>query len=108
MKTIIVIICIVLGALLMWSAVPAHSQGVTMITPHQCNLTEAMLKGLSENYKEVAIGGGISSKGYQVRLFVSKSNTFTVLETRPGGISCINSAGDDWTMAPPEKPGEHL
>lgn len=97
MKTLTVIICLALAALLMWAA-SAYSQGITMITPHQCNLTEDMLKGLSEKYKEVTIGGGISSKGYHIRLFVSKANTFTILETRPGGISCINSAGDDWIM----------
>lgn len=77
-----------------------RAQGVVMITPLQCNLTEDMVKQLGLTYKEVAIGAGISSKGYQVRLFVSKDNTFTVLETRPGGISCINSAGGDWTMKP--------
>ena len=99
MKTLTAIIILALVALLMWIG-SAYSQGVTMITPHPCNLTEAMLKGLSEKYREVAIGAGISSKGYHVRLFVSKDKTFTVLETRPGGISCINSAGDDWTMNP--------
>lgn len=99
MKTFIIAVILACGALLMWAA-SAHSQGITMITPHQCNLSELMLKGLTEKYKEVAVGGGISSNGYQIRLFVSKENTFTVLETRPGGVSCINSAGDDWTMKP--------
>lgn len=81
-------------------SVSANAQGVIMMTQLQCNLTGEIVKQLGLTYKETAVGAGLNSRGYQVRLFVSKSNTFTVLVTRPEGISCIAASGDDWTLKP--------
>lgn len=81
-------------------AVPAQAQGVTMITPLSCDKTEVLLKLLKDRYREQAIGGGISGQGELVRIFVSDTNTFSIIVTKPGGMSCFYTGGGDWTMKP--------
>lgn len=93
MRPLFVLLAIIL-------AIPAQAQGVTMITPIACDKTETMLKLLSDRYHEQAIGAGINGQGEQVRVFVSDANTFSIIVTKPGGISCFYTGGGDWTMKP--------
>lgn len=81
-------------------ATMAHAQGVTMIVPIPCDKTEPMLKMLKDKYREQMVAGGISGQGDQVRIFVSRADTFSIIITKPGGISCLYTGGGDWTMKP--------
>lgn len=96
---------VALFAALMWFASPSHAQSMSMTTFSVCNYTPIVLKLLTDKYHEVVIGGGINKRGEQARLFVSP-DTWTILITRPDGISCLAQVGDGWIVAPPTIQGD--
>jgi hypothetical protein len=102
-------VLIVIGALLaaimivaIWNS-PAQSRGFTVPIMLKCNDTRTVLGMLHEGYKELPIGGGMSSDE-QVRLFTSHhagdKQTWTLIISNPNGLSCILKGGDDWIVAP--------
>ena len=99
-------LCVVSMALLLPGS--ANAQGVAMIMQIPCNETKTPLKLLTEKYHEEAVAGGISGAGDQVRLFVSDANTFSVVVTKPGGLSCLYQGGGDWTDNPAKIKGDDL
>ena len=71
------------------SAAPASAQMV-------CGNHEAIEKRLAENYKEVRTGVGLAANGALLELYTSEKGTFTVVLTRPNGLSCLMAVGEAW------------
>lgn len=61
-----------------------------------CAPREVLVKFLAENFNETRIGMGLSTSGAMVELFESKSGTWTILVTGPGGPTCSVAAGHSW------------
>lgn len=98
MRLLPVLVIIALGALLMWSAVPAHAMGM-------CGKREDFVKALANAYGESSKALGIAGRVNIVEVFNSgDGGTWTVLVTTPEGKSCILAAGSDWQELPPPKP----
>lgn len=93
---------ITVSAAAFWAAFsfPAGAQQV-------CTTRADLLKMLAEKYKEQPAGTGTVGTSSIVELFVSEAGTFTLLNTLPGGISCIFAAGKDWQFEAIKK-GSHL
>jgi hypothetical protein len=63
-----------------------------------CAEHDSMVRVLDGKYKEKLSTYGVAGHKDKVEVFVSKSGTFTILSTRPDGISCVIAAGEDWEM----------
>lgn len=68
---------------------PAQSQA-------QCNMREAMVKQLSEQYGEKPAAVGQVDQQSLVEIFVSENGTWTILVTGTDGGSCVLAAGESW------------
>ena len=55
---------------------------------------------LKDNFGEVEVGQGLSSRGYLVEVFVSPAGNWTILLSQPDGQSCLADAGEAWVMVP--------
>ncbi|MEX3316463.1 hypothetical protein [Sulfitobacter sp. PS-8MA] len=73
-----------------------------------CAPRTALVTRLEAAYGETLSARGLQSGQSLIEIFASpKSGSFTVLMSRPDGISCILSTGTHWMVEPglPEKEG---
>ncbi|MEM6461538.1 MAG: hypothetical protein AAF724_06455 [Pseudomonadota bacterium] len=65
-----------------------------------CGDRTALLKALSEKYKESPRALGLSTSGKAVfEVYTSKSGTWTIVMTTTKGVTCIMAAGHSWEEA---------
>ena len=74
---------------------------VTSTAAHaNCALRDVVVEKLQNKYAEQLTAGGLhssQSKTAMVEVWASpETGTFTVMLTRPNGISCIMASGTDW------------
>ena len=61
-----------------------------------------IVEKLKEKYGEDQRGLGLGGKKSVIELWSSeKTGTWTIVMTRPSGVTCILAAGDTWMEAPP-------
>ena len=98
MKRIVVIIVgalmILVGALVK----PAESQS-------NCGLRQDIASKLERTYQETPTGIGLSKNGGVFEVFTSPNGTWTILFTKPDGLSCMMAVGDNWESKAPELAG---
>ena len=84
-------------------AAPAQAQPV-------CGPRAEIVGKLSANYEEQQAAVGLASNGNLLEVFTSKAGTWTVLFTRPDGITCFIAAGNNWqdTREPATVAGQEL
>ncbi len=73
-----------------------------------CHEHAQLVKALADRYREVPVAIGLQTDGQLVQVFASsETGTWTILVTRPGGTSCILSAGRHYDQheLPPPGPG---
>ncbi|OAF05546.1 hypothetical protein AYJ54_01175 [Bradyrhizobium centrolobii] len=64
---------------------------------------------LKSIFGELETGLGLSNKGHVVEIFVSPAGTWTILLSRPDGLSCIVDEGEAWTLiGSPSRDARHL
>ena len=74
------------------AAAPASAQSAPV-----CSERESALKHLAEKYSEVPVAMGVASNGSLVEVLTNdKGTSWTIILTKPGGISCIVAAGEGW------------
>lgn len=61
-----------------------------------CGQHADVTKKLETNYKELPVGMGLSTDGGLIEIYSSEKGTWTILVTRPSGITCLVAAGDNW------------
>lgn len=71
------------------SATPAFAQ---MVCGNHSDITRQLQAG----YQEALSGIGVASNGGVIELYTSKKGTFTILLTRPNGMSCLMAVGQNW------------
>ena len=71
-----------------------------------CGEHDKVVSNLKRNYSEVPIYIGLGSRGEVIEILVAPSGTFTIIYTRPNGLSCIMAAGTDLEKTPPVEPGD--
>ncbi len=85
-----------LGALLIGlSALPTNAAPQTPCGPHG-----DVAKHLGSGFSENPVSMGLASNGTVIEVFASSSGTFTILMTRPDGITCLMAAGENWEELP--------
>jgi len=62
-----------------------------------CGKRDAVVAALEKNHGEVAVSRGLTSRGTLIEVFASpKSDSFTIINSRPDGVSCLVTAGEGW------------
>jgi hypothetical protein len=71
----------------------APAEGQQML----CNKRSEVLKNLTANYREAPVGLGMASNGGVLEVLTSKDGaTWTILLTKPDGVSCLVAMGNSW------------
>jgi hypothetical protein len=71
----------------------ASAQGV-------CSERAKFVDQLAVNYAENTVGLGLVNNGNVLEILVSKNGTWTILVTKPSGISCVVATGEAWEKIP--------
>lgn len=61
-----------------------------------CGERGFIARKLESGYSEKPIAMGLSADGAVVEVFASDAGSFTIVVTRPDGLSCILIAGESW------------
>ena len=74
-------------------------------SPPMCLERSQLTEALQEAYHESPRGAGLQSPYQMLEIWSSpETGSFTVLVTRPDGISCVVASGNYWQDAPPPQP----
>ncbi len=94
----------ILGALLIgWGAFSSSAQAQTM-----CGERGAVVTSLEKTYSETPVSMGLASNGAIIEILASPSGTFTIILTRPNGLSCVMAAGENWEDLPKRLTGAKI
>lgn len=85
--------CLLLAAAAVLCATPSGAQTV-------CGDRAKLIDVLAQKFDEMPSAFGIAGESSLVELFVSKTGSWTMLLTRPGGTSCIMATGQSWDQYP--------
>ncbi len=89
------------GALLIgWTAFPPTVQAQAM-----CGDRTEVVSKLKKGYSETPVSIGLASNGAVIEVFASTKGSFTIIMTRPNGLSCLMAAGDSWELLPKRNAG---
>ncbi len=70
-------------------ATPSMAQSV-------CGKRADIVKRLSSGFEEQPRSAGLAADGKLVEVFASKTGTWTIIFTQPGGLTCLVAVGDSW------------
>lgn len=71
------------------STAPAFAQMV-------CGNHADIEKRLESGYQETRAAVGLAANGGLIEVYTSEKGTFTVVLTRPNGLSCLLAVGENW------------
>ena len=88
------LLSVTIGALVIfiWSGFASPAQGQQRL----CGEREKVLTTLEKKYAEVPVSIGLASNGTVIEILASDKGSFTILTTRPDGVTCLVSAGNNW------------
>lgn len=62
-----------------------------------CMPRDNMVDSLNSKFSETLAGGGLQTEHRLIEIWrSSESGTFTIIMTRPDGMSCVLAAGQNW------------
>jgi hypothetical protein len=82
------------AALLPGMAVAQNAQ------PAACAERASLVQSLSNNYAEQPTSMGLAANGAVFEIFTSETGSWTILVTRPDGVSCLMATGENWETLP--------
>lgn len=65
-----------------------------------CGDRARMVANLARKYDETPQAMGLSVGGAVVEVFAAPDGSWTILETRPGLLTCVVAAGESWQTLP--------
>lgn len=68
-----------------------------------CGPRAAIVAGLKKDYAEYPVSMGPLQNGNLLEIFVSKAGSFTIVVTKPKGLSCLMTWGKNWEDLPEQK-----
>jgi len=93
--------CIRLAAIsLLVTLIPTAAIPTAASAVGPCASRSESIAILKDNLGEIKAGHGLSNRGHLVEVFVSPAGNWTILLSRPDGLSCIIDAGEGWAMVP--------
>ena len=83
--------------------VPVSAAAQTM-----CGERSTVIASLEKTYSEVPVSMGLASNGAVIEIIASESGSFTIILTRPNGLSCVMAAGESWEDLPKRLAGSKI
>ena len=80
---------LILAAVLAVFSWPAQAQTV-------CSTRAYFVAELRAQHKETPVAMGLVTNGNVLEVLASEKGTWTILVTRPNGVSCVVAVGDSW------------
>lgn len=71
------------------------SQSADALTA-RCGKHKDVVAFLGTKYKETRKGMGLINAGQMMELFISDAGSWTILITRPDGVTCFGPVGKNW------------
>ena len=66
-----------------------------------CQTHDEIMQMLDQKFAEIPAALGLQSNGHLIQVFASKDGTtWTIVSTRPDGVSCIVALGRHWEALP--------
>jgi len=88
---------VLLAAVTVFVTSPVAAQGITNNdAPVVCDDRNTIVSSLSDDYKESRNSIGLANSGSVVEVFSSSDGSWSMIVTRPDGISCLVAAGRNW------------
>ncbi len=81
------------AAILAGLSLPASAQTV-------CGERDKFLTHLSSSYSEAPAAVGLISTGAILEVLTSTNGSWTIIVTRPNGVSCVMASGEAWQDVP--------
>ncbi len=72
-----------------------------------CGERRALVATLEKTYSETPVSVGLASNGAIIEIFASPTGTFTIILTRPDGLTCVMASGESWQDLPNRLAGAH-
>lgn len=66
-----------------------------------CGDRTGLIRALSDRYHEAPTSMGLSSDGSVIEVLASETGSWTILMTRPDGLTCMMASGEGWEILPP-------
>jgi len=96
-KTLVTLAAFLIGLSLVLTGLVLMTGGAEAQSAVLCGKRDAVVEALHRNHGEVAVSRGLTSRGTLIEVFASpKSDSFTIINSRPDGISCLVAAGEGW------------
>ncbi len=73
-----------------------------------CGERRAVVANLEKTYSEAPVSIGLASNGSVIEVLASPTGTFTIILTRPNGLSCVMAAGESWEDLPKRLAGAKI
>jgi hypothetical protein len=70
----------------------------------QCGSRDAVTITLAERYGEVRQALGLAQNGVVMELYAAQSGSWTIVITRPDGMTCLLAAGEEFQSIPQVAP----
>ena len=74
-------------------AAPAGAQTI-------CGDRGTVIASLEKTYSEKPVSMGLAGNGAVIEVLAAPSGSFTIILTRPNGLSCVMAAGENWEDLP--------
>lgn len=74
------------------------------VDPRLCTQHGDLVNQLGKKYGETVSASGFDGAGNFVQVFSSKTGSWTIAVSTPGGQTCVISAGNDWQKEESEPP----
>jgi len=96
-KTIVTLAAFLIGLSLIPASLVTMIGGAEAQSAVLCGKRDAVVEALQKNHGEIAVSRGLTSRGTLIEVFASpKSDSFTIINSRPDGIACLVAAGEGW------------
>ena len=63
-----------------------------------CGKRAEIVERLNTGYQELQNSAGIAANGNLVEVFASKKGNWTIIFTKPGGMTCLMAVGENWQV----------
>ena len=92
----------------------ANAQSVT--TPQSvstsatafCDKRQFITQSLTQDYKKGPVSMGVSNTGSVIEIFASENGSWTMVLTKPDGMSCMIAVGSNWETLPKLNAGHKI
>jgi len=95
--------CLV-GAVIALSLLLGGHHGRAQV-PAVCAERQTIADALAGHYGETPAAVGLTADGLLMEVFASPSGSFTIVLTRPDGLSCVLLTGEGWRHLAVNPPG---